>query len=89
MSQDISDSGIFVLSDDLEILELDQEVSLETTVRGKPVSLGIAVVMRAQERYDKKGQPAGGGFGLMFLDFGLAATKARRGLAAARPAGPR
>jgi len=37
--------------------------------------------MRAQERFDKKGQPAGGGFGLKFVDFGLKMTKARRTLA--------
>ena len=81
MSQDISDGGIFVLTDDMSILELDQEVSLEAKLHGKPVSLGRAVVMRAQERFDKKGQPTGGGFGLKFADFGLKMTKARRTLA--------
>ena len=87
LTRDISDGGLFVLSDDLSILELDQEVSLDATVGGKAVALGKAIVMRAQERFDKKGQPAGGGFGLMFTDFSAKMAKARRLLAAAATGG--
>jgi hypothetical protein len=67
-SANVSDGGIFLESDDLSLLELDDEVTLQIMKGDAKTDLGKAVVVRAHMMRDMRGRAVAGGFGLRFME---------------------
>ena len=67
--ENVSDGGLFLVSADLSVLGLDEEVGIEIPTEDRTVDLGKAVVTRVQSRESGRGgaRRGRGGFGLRFL----------------------
>lgn len=66
-SLNLSESGIFLVADDIKVLALDDHLNLIAKYKNKNYELGAAKVVRKQETFQKEGRLIKAGFGLAFI----------------------
>ncbi len=68
VSKDLSEGGIFIVTDDLSIFDLSEEITLIVERDKSRYFEGSAKVVRSARVFDTEGGMTDSGFGLMFLD---------------------
>jgi len=66
-SENISESGIFLRTEDLALFNIDEEVLIEIKYKRSLYNVGNAQVIRKQQAFDKTGKRLSSGFGLAFI----------------------
>lgn len=70
VSGDLSEGGIFILTDDLSLFELDEVLGIIVERGERRYFEGQAKVVRSARVFDSEGDLTESGFGLMFLEVG-------------------
>jgi hypothetical protein len=94
VSKDLSEGGLFILTDDLSIFDLSEEVALIVERGRERYFEGKARVVRSARIFASAGSLTESGFGLMFIDtaeefrsaIASALAESQEGAAAAPPA---
>ncbi|MBN2354202.1 MAG: PilZ domain-containing protein [Spirochaetales bacterium] len=79
-SVNISETGLFLHSDDLSLFGVNEKLELAATYRRTRYDLGAARVVRKQEIHRGEGKPTSSGFGLEFTETSEAQRKSIRKL---------
>ncbi len=67
MSKDLSEGGIFVVTEDLNLFDIGEEVTLIVDKNKERLYEGSARVVRSTREFESEGKITGSGFGLMFV----------------------
>jgi hypothetical protein len=65
--RDISSCGTFILSEDISIFTVGEEVMLNLVTDGEEYGLGTSMVVRSEKGFDKNGVLLESGYGVMFM----------------------
>ncbi|MBN1411683.1 MAG: PilZ domain-containing protein [Spirochaetales bacterium] len=68
LSKDLSYGGVFILSEDLKIFELGEEIEIKVVDRNSEGYAGKASVIRSAMVFYKENEVTHSGFGLMFTN---------------------
>ena len=67
-TQDLSQGGVFVATEDLAVFDLGEEVELLVEVDGKKYYEGKGKVVRSARMLTDEGERIGSGYGIMFVE---------------------
>ena len=68
ISKDLSEGGVFIVTEDLTVFDLNEEIELMVNERGEEYYEGRAKIVRSVRIFSDEDKPVESGYVVMFLD---------------------